>query len=66
VGVILDAITYLIFHAGFMATTGDVQIKSENLPILLSVLAGFSTRKVIEKLNGLNFSVMDFGDLASC
>lgn len=52
-GAILGAMTYLVFHAGFMAATGEVEIQSDAFPMLLSALAGFSTLGAIEKLNDL-------------
>lgn len=53
VGAILGALTYLVFQAGFMAATGDIEIQSDTFPMLLSALAGFSSTGAIKKLNDL-------------
>lgn len=53
IGAILGALMYLIFNAGFIAATGEVQLKSEIFPMLLSALAGFSCRWAIKCLNEL-------------
>jgi len=53
IGAILGALMYFIFNAGFIAATGEVQLKSEIFPMLLSALAGFSCRWAIKSLNEL-------------
>ena len=53
IGAILGALTYLIFNAGFIAATGEVQLKSVVFPMLLSALAGFSCRWAVELLHEL-------------
>jgi len=50
-GAILGALTYLVFFAGFIAATGGVQIQSEYFVMLLSALAGFSTKWAVETLD---------------
>lgn len=52
-GAILGALTYLVFFGGFIAATGDAQIQSESFAMLLSALAGFSTRWAVEILDKL-------------
>lgn len=53
IGAILGALMYLIFLAGFIAATGEVQLKSESFTMLLSALAGFSSRWAIQTLDKL-------------
>jgi hypothetical protein len=53
IGAILGALMYLIFHAGFIAATGETQLKSDSFPMLLSALAGFSSRWAIQSLDKL-------------
>lgn len=50
-GAILGALTYLVFFAGFIAATGESQIQSKYLVILLSALAGFSTKWAVQTLD---------------
>jgi hypothetical protein len=50
-GAILGALVYLVFLAGFIAATGETQIKLQSLVMLLSALAGFSARWAVEVLN---------------
>lgn len=50
-GAILGALTYLVFLAGFIAATGEAQLKSEFFAMLLSALAGFSTRWAVRILD---------------
>jgi hypothetical protein len=52
-GALLGALTYLVFFAGFIAATGGVQIQSEYFVMLLSALAGFSTRWAVETLDNV-------------
>lgn len=52
-GAILGALTYLIFLAGFVVSTGEAQIKSEFFVMLLSALAGFISEWAVEMLNKL-------------
>lgn len=52
-GAILGALTYLVFFAGFIAATGEAQIQSESLVMLLSALAGFSTGWAVSLLDKL-------------
>jgi hypothetical protein len=52
-GSILGALIYLMLLAGLLAITGDVQIQSQFLPMLLSGLAGFSSRWAVEQLENL-------------
>ena len=52
-GAILGALTYLVFIAGFIVATGETQITSEFFVILLSALAGFSTRWAVQILDKL-------------
>jgi len=52
-GAILGALAYLIFFAGFIASTGEAQITSEFFPMLLSALAGFSSRWAVQMLDKL-------------
>lgn len=52
-GAILGALTYLVFIAGFIAVTGGAQGQSEYFGMLLSGLAGFSTRWAVETLDKL-------------
>lgn len=49
-GAILGALTYLMLLAGLLAITGDVQIQSPFLPMLLSGLAGFSAQWAVDQL----------------
>lgn len=53
IGAMLGALTYLLFNAGFLAATGEVQMKSEIFPMLLSALAGFSCRWAIQCLEAV-------------
>lgn len=53
IGAILGALTYLVFLAGFIATTGEAQLKSEFFTMLLSALAGFSSRWAVQILDKL-------------
>jgi len=53
IGAILGALTYLIFYAGFIAATGEVRLKSESFPMLLSALAGFSSKWAVQLLDKL-------------
>lgn len=43
-GSILGALVYLVFYAGFIVATGSGQITSESFVMLLSGLAGFSSK----------------------
>jgi len=52
-GAIFGALTYLIFFAGFIVATGETQITSEFFVILLSALAGFSSRWAVQMLDKL-------------
>ncbi len=55
-GAVLGALAYLIFIAGFIATTGKSEIESQYFVMLLSALAGFSARwavQMIEKITEL-------------
>ncbi len=52
-GAILGALTYLVFFAGFIAATGEAQIQSKYFVILLSALAGFSTKWAVQTLDKL-------------
>lgn len=52
-GAIFGALTYLIFFAGFIVATGESEITSEFFVILLSALAGFSSRWAVQTLNKL-------------
>ena len=52
-GAILGALTYLIFLAGFIVSTGEMQITSEFFVILLCALAGFSSRWAVQLLDKL-------------
>jgi hypothetical protein len=49
-GAMLGALAYLIFFAGFIATTGTAQVESQSFIMLLSALAGFSARWSIQVL----------------
>jgi len=60
IGAILGALTYLIFLAGFISATGEVQLKSDSLPMLLSALAGFSSRWAVQLLDKLT-SIIKIG-----
>jgi hypothetical protein len=51
IGAVLGALTYLIFAAGLIATTGGTVVKSESLLMLLSALAGFSSAWAIKILD---------------
>ena len=46
-GAISGALTYLIFQAGLIASTGDVTLQSDVFPMLLSALAGFGSKRVV-------------------
>jgi len=50
-GAILGALAYLIFVAGLISTTGEIQIKSQSFIMLLSGLAGFSARWMVQMLD---------------
>lgn len=52
-GSILGALAYLVFFAGFIAVTGGTQTASESFIMLLSALAGFSSKWAIDILNNL-------------
>jgi hypothetical protein len=52
-GGVLGAIAYLLFFSGFVATTGEVNLESPSFVMLLSALAGFSSRWVVEMLDKL-------------
>ena len=52
-GALLGAMMYLVFSAGFIAATGESAIKSESIVMLLSALAGFSTRWAVESIDKL-------------
>lgn len=52
-GAILGALTYLIFFAGFIAATGEAQIKSEFFVMMLCALAGFSSKWAVKMLDKL-------------
>jgi hypothetical protein len=52
-GALLGALAYLIFVSGFIAATGEVNLKSESFIMLLSGLAGFSSRWAVEMLEKL-------------
>jgi len=43
-GDIIGAIAYLVFFVGFIVSTGADQIASEAFVMLLSALAGFSSK----------------------
>jgi hypothetical protein len=51
IGALLGALTYLIFVAGFITTTGGAQIQSEYFIMLLCALAGFSSLWAVETLD---------------
>lgn len=52
-GAILGTLAYLLFHGGFITVSGEVKPQSELFPMLLSALAGFSSRQVIGGLTKL-------------
>ena len=55
-GSILGAIAYLVFMAGFIASTGTASVESPFFIMLFSALAGFSNRwtvKLLEKVTKL-------------
>jgi hypothetical protein len=52
-GAILGALTYLIFITGFIAATNQTRLGSPYFPILLSALAGFSSRWAVQLLDKL-------------
>lgn len=52
-GAILGALMYLVFSAGFIAATGESELKSKYIVIVLSALAGFSTRWAVTILDKL-------------
>jgi hypothetical protein len=52
-GAILGALTYLVFYAGFFATTGTANIQSESFIILICALAGFSTVWAVDTLTNI-------------
>lgn len=51
IGMLLGALTYLVFVAGFMTTSGNAQIQSEYFIMLLCALAGFSSMWAVETLD---------------
>ncbi len=51
IGALLGALTYLVFIAGFITTTGATQIHSEYFIMLLCALAGFSSKWAVETLD---------------
>lgn len=51
IGGLLGALTYLIFLAGFITSTGATQIESEYFTMLLCALAGFSSKWAVETLD---------------
>jgi hypothetical protein len=51
IGMLLGAITYLVFIAGFFTTSGNAQIQSKYFIMLLCALAGFSSRWAVETLD---------------
>jgi hypothetical protein len=52
-GALLGALTYLIFIAGFITSTGATQIASEYFIMLLCALAGFSSKWAVETLDAI-------------
>jgi hypothetical protein len=52
-GAILGAIAYLIFMAGFVASTGNGQVQQQYFIMLLSALAGFSSRWAVQLLENI-------------
>lgn len=50
-GSLFGALTYLVFSAGFFATTGTTKVESGAFIMLLCALAGFSTKWMVETLN---------------
>ena len=53
IGAILGALTYLIFFAGFITATGETEIKSEFIIMLLCAIAGFSSKWAVQLLDKL-------------
>ena len=51
IGALLGSLTYLIFIAGFITSTGTTQIQSEFFIMLLCALAGFSSKWAVETLD---------------
>jgi hypothetical protein len=56
-GAVLGALTYLIFLAGFIATTGETQIQVQSFVMLLSGLAGFSARWAVQMLDKITKTI---------
>jgi hypothetical protein len=52
-GALLGALAYLLFFAGFISATGESEIQSKYFVILLSALAGFSTKWAVQMLDRL-------------
>jgi len=52
-GAILGALSYLIFFTGFIAAANRTNLESPYFPMLLSALAGFSSRWAVQLLDRL-------------
>jgi len=57
IGAILGAMTYLLLLSGLLAITGEVNVQSQYLPLLLSGLAGFSAKWAVQGLENVTKKV---------